>query len=294
MELEQLRTFASVADHRSFTKAAEALHLSQPAVTRQIAALEEDLGAKLLDRRIRRVTPTPAGAALYAHAARMLGLERDCRATVRDVERGVVGRLRMAASGTAATYLLPDLLGRFRGQHPDIDIQVTTCNSGAAARLTLEEQADAAVVMDFRPHPELKQIRAGRYALVAAMSPGHAFARARSVTVDRLAAEPLIVMQAGSNLRRLVDGLFHAHGAQPRITVEVDHLEAMKKMAAARLGLAIVPDLAMRGETTGLTVKSIAEARAKRHWSVLFRKDRQDAAVVRFLLDCLPRPPAKR
>lgn len=286
MELDQIRAFTAVVNHRSFTKAAEELHLSQPAVTRQIAALEQYLGARLLERRIRHVTPTAAGAVFHAHATRILSLESDCRTAVLAVERGTSGTLRVAASGTSATYLLPDLLGRFRARHPAIDIRVHTCSSGEAARLTVEEQADAAVVMDLQPHPDLKQILAGRYSLVAAMSPSHPLSRRSSIAMADLASEPLIVMLPGTNLRRLVDSLFHVLGSRPRIAVETDHLEAMKKMAGARLGVAIVPDLAVSGER-GLRVVPIRGARRTRHWSVICRKDRQQAAPIRFFLECV-------
>lgn len=290
MDLEQLRTFAAVVEHRSFTKAAEALHLSQPAVTRQIAALEGGLGAKLLDRRIRQISPTSAGKAVQTYADRILGLAQDCRKTVEAVERGVIGHLRVAASGTAATYLLPEILATFRARHPAIDISVHTCGSDAAARMVADDRADAAVVMDFRGHPELRQIRAGRYNLVTAMSPSHRLAARRSLTIADLAGEPLIVMLPGANLRRLVDGIFHSKGAVPNVTVEVDHLEAMKKMAAAQLGLAIVPDLVVRDDHDGLRVAPIRDARRpQRHWSVVYRKNRAESAAIRFFLDCLPR-----
>lgn len=289
MDIEQLQTFSSVVEHRSFTKAAETLHLSQPAVTRQIAALESAVGAKLLDRRIRQVTPTAAGMALQSYATRILGLARDCRLTVEAVERGVIGHLRVAASGTVATYVLPEILAKFRARHPAIDISVHTCGSDAAARMVADDRADAAVVMDFRGHADLRQTRAGRYTLVAAMSPGHRLADRRSLTIADLADEPLIVMLPGTNLRRLVDGIFHASGAVPNVTVEVDHLEAMKKMAAAQLGLAIVPDLVVHGDRDGLRIASIRGTRQpQRCWSVVYRKDRSESAALRFFLQCLP------
>lgn len=290
MELEQIRTFARVVEQRSFTKASSTLHLSQPAVTRQVAALEADLGARLLERRVRQVTPTAAGAALHAYALRILGLEQDCRAAVTAVEQGVSGHLRVAASGTAATYLLPDVLGRFRARHSAIDITVHTSSSDEAARMAVEDRVDAAVVMDFRGHPELNQVRAGRYALMAAMNADHRLAAQRSVSIEQLAAEPLIAMLPGANLRRLVDSLFHSHGAAPHVAAEVDHLEAMKKMAAARVGLAIVPDLAVNAARDGLKVVPIREASRHHHWSVLFRKGRAETVIIRFFLDCVKHP----
>ena len=290
MDMEQLQTFSAVVEHRSFTKAASALHLSQPAVTRQVAALEMALSAKLLDRRIRQVTPTAAGIAVQSYASRILGLAKDCRKTVEAVERGVIGHLRVAASGTAATYLLPSILAEFRNRHPAIDISVHTCGSDAAARMVADDSADAAVVMDFRGHPELKQIRAGRYNLVATMACSHRLASRRAVTIEDLTDEPLIVMLPGTNLRRLVDGIFHAKGAAPRITVEVDHLEAMKKMAAAQLGVAIVPDLVVKDDRDGVHIAPIRDTRRpQRYWSVVYRKNLTENTAIRFFLQCMPR-----
>ncbi len=289
MELQNLRTFAEVVDQRSFTRASATLHLSQPAVTRQIAALEQELETRLLERRIRRVTPTATGLVLYGYARRMAALAADCVAAVRDVERGVAGRLRVAASGTAATYLLPGPLGRFRASHPAIDLTVHVCSSAQAAQAVLEQSADVGVVMDFRPHPELKVHRAGAYSLTAVMAPGHRLAARRSVTIPELRNEPMIVMQQGANLRRLVDNLFQSRGAAPPVTMEVDHVEAMKMMAAAGLGVAIVPDVAVR-PSENLRVVPIRGGRGtRRHWSVLHRKGEAGAAVG-FFLDALARP----
>ena len=173
MELQQLRTFVSIVEHRSFTKASQALHLSQPAVTRQIHGLEQELGAPLLERRIRRVAVTPAGEVLEAYANRILSMVRDCRASVSQVQQGGVGRVSVATSGTAATYLLPPLLARFRALHPRIDLTVFTGGSQEAAQMVLDERVDLGVVMHLHAHRDLKATVGGSYRLVAAVSPAH-------------------------------------------------------------------------------------------------------------------------
>jgi len=286
MELQQLRTFVSIVEHRSFTKASQALHLSQPAVTRQIHGLEQELGAPLLERRIRRVAVTPAGEVLEAYANRILSMVRDCRASVSQVQQGGVGRVSVATSGTAATYLLPLLLARFRALHPRIDLTVFTGGSQEAAQMVLDERVDLGVVMHLHAHRDLKATVGGSYRLVAAVSPAHSLAGRRTVSINELIEQPLIVMQKGANLRAVVDNLFASKRAAPRVTIEVDHVEAMKKMAEANLGVAIVPDIAVEaGELRVLPIRGAAFT--QRRWSAIHRRNRTLTTAMRAFLEVL-------
>src|SRR5262245_17635114 len=135
MELRQLQVFARIAALGSITRAAEELYLTQPAVSRSLSALERELGTRLFDRLARRVVLTAAGHALLSYAEQMLQMAEGAARAVADVRSGDAGRLRLAASSTAATYVLPQVIGRFRDAHPNVELTVLTGGSADVAEM---------------------------------------------------------------------------------------------------------------------------------------------------------------
>ena len=146
MQLVQLEAFVTVARIGSFTQAADVLHLTQPAVTRQIASLELELQIKLFDRMGRHIQLTAAGEALIEYAQRMLQLEMDARQAVMDIRSGETGRLRIGASSALATYVLPDLLKSFRGVRPLVEISMHTGLSSQVIGMLRENAVDIGFV----------------------------------------------------------------------------------------------------------------------------------------------------
>jgi DNA-binding transcriptional LysR family regulator len=256
LELRQLETFARVAQLQSFTRAAEELALTQPAVTRQIAALERELHTRLLERMGRRVQVTAAGEALYAYAVQMLRLEQEAERAVADVVLGMAGRLAVGASSTTATYLLPPLLRRFREAYPGVELSVHTGVSAQVAERVLANEVDVGVVTGLREPSGLVEIPLAEFATGVVVYPEHPLAgRARSsgaaesgVGAAELAGSPLILMEEGTNLRTYVDRLLSAAGVEERVTMELDNVEAIKKMIEARLGISLLPLLSVGAE----------------------------------------------
>lgn len=250
MELRQLEAFVAVAAAQSFTRAADELSLTQPAVTRQILALEKELGTRLLDRLGRRVELTEAGRALHAYAGDMLRLADESRRVVADIAHGASGRLSIAASGTAATYLLPPILGRYRQCYPLVQLSLHTSPSARVAEQVAAGDFDVGIMMTLERRERLTTLPLGEYALAAILHPDHPLARSANhgVHPSALADYGFIAMQPGATLRRHVEQCFAEASVPLTVAMETDNVETIKKMVEARLGISVLPELAVTAE----------------------------------------------
>ncbi|HXT49351.1 MAG TPA: LysR family transcriptional regulator [Gemmatimonadaceae bacterium] len=240
LNLNALRIFAAVADAGGFTKASELLHLSQPAVSKAVQTLERDLAMPLLERGPRAIHLTDAGTALFARARELFAVERGAEEELRALRGLEGGRVRIGASTTIATYMLPPVLADFRTRHPAVKLTLVSANTRAIAALVLERRVDVALVegpvADARL--ELRRWRADE--LVVIVPAGHRLARRRSVQLAQLAAEPFIVRERGSGTRDVAERAFAAHGIHPPVALTLASTEAIKQAVAAGLGLAVV------------------------------------------------------
>lgn len=240
LNLHYVRIFAAVAEARSISRAASVVRISQPAVSKAISLLERQVGMPLLERQRRGVLLTPAGEALYAQARTILDAERSAEEELASLRGLETGTLRVGASTTIATYLLPELLATFHRAHPAIDLRVTSRNTREIARLLLARELDVALV-EGPVHEARIQTRDWREEeLVVIVAPGHPLAARRRVTAADLAGELHIIREAGSGTREVVEAALRRHAAVPRRTLEVGGTEAIKQTVAAGLGLAIV------------------------------------------------------
>ncbi len=262
MELRELEAFVTVAQQRNFTRAADKLSLTQPAVTRQVASLERELGTRLLDRMGRTVEVTEAGRALMEYATDILRKVDESKQAVSEISHGSHGRLSIGASSTAATYILPGLLYEFSEKHPNVQVSLQTGPSGRVAELIAGNSVDLGVVMDRISAPQLANVELGKYKLAAVVYQGHSLARSPGGTVlavhpRELSDVPLIVMQSGATLRRHVEQIFRESDARLSVLMETDNVETIKKMVQARVGVSIVPQIALEGAASGLVVRPL-------------------------------------
>jgi DNA-binding transcriptional LysR family regulator len=249
MDARRLEVFRAVAGQRSFTRAALELHLSQSAVSQQVAALESELGGPLFDRSRRRVRLTPAGAALLDRADALLGGFAEARRAVAAARGAVEGDLRVSASLTIGTYVLPAPLARLGRRHPALRLQVTIDNServvaalrsGAADVGFIEDEADRAGIA-------VTPVRDDELVLVAPA--GHRLAAFAEVPLEELAAEPVVVREPGSGTRRVAEQHLRAAGLETlRVAAELSHIEAIKAAVEAGLGVAILSRSTLRKE----------------------------------------------
>src|SRR6185503_14972012 len=189
MELRQLRTFVAVAEQRHFARAASLCNLSQPAVSHQIALLEGELGAKLLNRAARRVSLTVAGEVFLEEARRILAAVDRAHERMQEVARGAVGRIRLGATATPGLYMLPPLLAAYRKTHPTFDLQLEIGSTHAIAERVARNDLDMGILAGPLPTTDLQARQLSQDELVVIALPDSPLARARAVKPSQLEAE---------------------------------------------------------------------------------------------------------
>ncbi len=241
LNVNALRVFLAVVEQGGFTRASATLHLSQPAVSKAVRGLEQSVGMPLLERGPRSVHPTEAGLALLERARELFAVERTAEEelrALRGLERGV---LRVGASTTIATWLLPPILGAFQARHPGIALRVTSGNSRRVARSLAQRRLDVALVEGPVEDPrfEVEPWRDDDLMIIA--PPDHPLAkRGRRVSLAALAREPFVMRERGSGTREVAEAAFDAVGLVPSVALILDSTEAVKQAVAAGLGLAAV------------------------------------------------------
>jgi DNA-binding transcriptional LysR family regulator len=251
MDARRLEVFRAVARQRSFTRAALELHLSQSAVSQQVAALELELGGPLFDRSRRRVRLTPAGAALVDRADALLAGFAEARRAVAAARGAAEGDLRVSASLTVGNYLLPEALARLGRRHPALRLRVTVDNSERVVAALLSGAADVGFVEDEVERAGLTVAGALDDELVIVAPAAHRFAALAEVPPEELAAEPLITREAGSGTRRVAEQHLRSAGLAPetlRVAAELSQIETIKASVEAGLGVAILSRSTLRKE----------------------------------------------
>lgn len=248
MLLQQLITFARVVELGSFTRAGELLNLSQPAVTRQVAALEDEFGAPLLERSGRGIAVTPAGQVVYRYARRMASLAERARMDVLSLSHPERGQVSVAAVTTVGLFTLPTLLAGFRDRYPQVRFQVWSGRTDGVLDRLLEGHADVGLLSAPIAHPRLECIPLFDDPVVLVASPEVARALPDPLPLEQLAELDIILYQAPSRFRTLVEAAFEAAGAYPHIAMEFDSHEAVRSAALAGYGVAILPFEAVQEE----------------------------------------------
>lgn len=240
LNLHHLRIFTSVAEQGGFSRAAAALRLSQPAVSKSVRELEREVGAPLFERGGRTPRLTESGALLFARARELFAVERSAEEELR-VLRGLEGGvLRVGASTTVITYLLPPYLARFRAAHPDVVLKVASANTRDIARALLERRLDVALVEGPVEDARIQVVSWRDDELVVIGPPDHPLARRRRVALEELARESFIVRERGSGTRRVAERALNERGVTLRVGMQLASTEAIKQAVVAGLGLAIV------------------------------------------------------
>ena len=249
-DLRHLRTFAAVAERGSFSAAAQALGITQPAVSQQIQALEREIGEPLIDRSRRRVRLTERGEAVHRHAARMLALDEEFARELRSEDGELTGSLVVGSSTGLGEHLLPLLLGGFRREHPQVAVSLRVEATATVIQRVADRELELGVVGAELPHRSLVYEPFLTDRIVLAVPPGHRFA-GRSVSLEELCAEPLIVMQQGAGVRTVIEEELRRAGIRPRdlrVEMELGLQESAKAAVEAGYGVSFVSQLAVRRE----------------------------------------------
>lgn len=242
--LQYLSTFCAVVEAGSLNLAAERLHLSQPAVSKQVRALEAELGAQLLERSARGVELTPVGRQVYRLARRALAVEAGCRRVAETWRDPAAGRLVVGAGLTLTLFTLPPVIQAFRERVPAVRLELVTGDSRESLARLMAFEVDVALVTSPVPHPEVQAVPLFVDPLVVVAAPGTVL----PARIGELGGRSLISFRRGSGLRQYVDQVLESHGARPDVVMEFDSIEAIKTMAGLGLGLALLPLSAVREE----------------------------------------------
>jgi len=241
LNLHLLRLFATVAHTGSFSQAAELLHISQPAISKSVRDFEAQVGCRLLDRGPKGVRPTREGEALARHAKALFAAERAAEEELRALRGLHQGSLRIGASTTIATYMMPDHLGAFHRAHSAIELHIVSANTRAVADLMIGHEIEIALVEGPVEDHDLTSEPWRTDVMVLIAAPSHPFAAAAEpVTPEAITGEILIVREPGSGSRQVVADALAARSIKPGRTLEIGSTEAIKQVVAAGLGLAII------------------------------------------------------
>ena len=248
MEIDQLETFIAVATFGGFHRAAEALRVSQPAVSARIKALEESLGSTLFARSRNTLTLSDAGRILRPYAEQLLKTASVARQAVHELKPASGGPLQIAAELSISVYFLPDVLKHFQRAHPKVIIAIRPGHSKEVLEMVLNDEAEIGLARSLQhPMVETISLRDDPLLLVAHPTQGPT-TRARHAQLEQVAEWPLIFYERGSSDWTLTQGLFRRAGLVPNMAFEVDTIETAKRMVERGLGVSFLPQLAVGRE----------------------------------------------
>ncbi|MGI8550534.1 MAG: LysR family transcriptional regulator [Dehalococcoidia bacterium] len=289
MELGQLEAFVQVAALRSFSKAAEVLFLTQPSVTARIQTLEKELGEEVFERTGRSVRLSDAGATFLIYAERVLKDVQEGRDALESLRNSDFGNLRIGSALTISAYVLPRILKSFRARFPGVSVSVRTGRSDHVMELVLGDEVQIGLVRALM-HPELESIHLYDDEVVLVTDPSHPFADGRSAPIEAVGSQPLIFFDKGSSYYGLIHGYFREAGIVPVHAMELDSMEATKKMVEEGLGIAILPRVSVeRDLKLGLLVEVAITGMPplKRPIAFIYRRNRKHARTVTAFIELL-------
>ncbi|MFQ5477606.1 MAG: LysR substrate-binding domain-containing protein, partial [Candidatus Binatia bacterium] len=296
MNIDCLETFLEVARLESFTKAAGVRHLTQPAVSRQVQRLEEELGVKLFVQTGRRVRLSAEGELLVEEGARVISRIHGVRTALEELTGLQRGELRVGASSTPGMYMLPGLLAEFRGEHPGVELRYELSNSRAIESMVLRNDLELGFVGEQlgTDYTASEAFADDRIRLV--VSPAHPLARRRSVSLGELLSDHYVAREAGSATRRAFEEWLAQRGKRWQPFLELGSVEAVKQAVAAGLGIGAVSGIAVEWEVEAgrLALLRIEKMELARKLFVLYRKDRRLSPAANAFLTMARRTASRR
>jgi len=259
MNFEQLRGFYAVAEEGSFTKAAKKLFLTQPAISLQVRALEEELEEQLFKRTGKSVYLTQAGEILKIHVKSIFDSLEDAKTQVSELQGLLRGRLVIGCSDTITIYILAPILQAYNKQYPKVEIAIRNKTSLEVAELVLTGMVDFGIVTLPIKNSQLHSEVLFRCADVAICSSEHPLAERESISLAELSQYPLLLLEPGSNSRSLLEKAFSACNVPLSPAMDLGSIDVIKKMVSISLGVSIVPEFALRSEEEGLVALTIDE-----------------------------------
>ncbi|MBF0177178.1 MAG: LysR family transcriptional regulator [Magnetococcales bacterium] len=281
----RLRVFHAVAKHLSFTRAAEELNLTQPAVTFQIRQLEEHFNTRLFDRHHNRITLTDAGVTVFTYAERILELYRETEKAINEMTGVTRGLVKLGASTTIGEYLLPRIMSGYNKKFPGVQIRLTVHNT----RLVIRKLEDATIDVGMVEGPVKNKNMSVRACtedeLVVIIPPGHPLAQNEEIPIHLLKEYPFVSREEGSGTRAVITEFFEKAGLpyeQLDLVLELGSTEAVKEAVEGGVGFSIVSSVALRKELIlrSLTTRRIKGVPMKRKINFVYQKQKFRSKAV--------------
>ncbi|NHV26403.1 LysR family transcriptional regulator [Burkholderia sp. D-99] len=274
MNFTHLAAFYAVVETGSVTAASERLHVSQPALTREIRELEERLGATLFDRMPRGMRPTEAGRLLAEYAAQIFSLADLAEAAVGEFAGLARGQLGIGSSRTIGVYLLPAVLNEFRTRYPGITVDLRISNSEDIENAVLASECQIGMIEGPYDTAAFDAAVIGRDALIAVTAPTHPLARKRQLTADAIGQAELVMREPGSGTRTVVEQAYAQRGLTLAPKLSVGSAEAIKQLLRLGNAIAWVSRSTVSEElSSGVLVQlSVKDLKIERNLSMIWRK----------------------
>lgn len=284
MDFDQMRAVVEVARLRSFSRAADTLGLTQPAISAQVRLIEEEMGCRLFDRLGRNVYLTQPGTVLLEYAKRMLELRREAVEAVSDLRRPSA-RLTIGATESICLYVLPPVLKEFQAKNPTVAISIFRHNTDRVMRKLLEHVLDVGFISLPTEHPDLKIEPVMRDRWVAALPWSHPLAARDSLVLEDLLDSPFILPEAG-HTRAELDRMLLPYRKRVRVVFEASGIELIKRLVASGMGVTIIGESYSKEEaaTGKLKVVPLRGMGFSREIGVAIRKDEQLSPVASELI----------
>jgi DNA-binding transcriptional LysR family regulator len=289
LNLNHLAIFDAVAAEKNISRGAAKLMISQPAVSKQLATLERSLGVTLFERLPRGVRLTPDGELLAQYARQIFNLRDEAELALASARGLTRGRLRIGTSTTIATYLLPEVIVRFKRKYPHVQTPLDVTRSANVERRLLDGEIDLGLVELFSGETSLDAELFFTDDLVPIARRGHLLSWKRSITPDQLLREPFILRDTGSDTKSFVERVLTQKGLAPKAAMSLGSTEAIKQAVAAGLGVAIVSHLSIELELTAkrLAILPVRGLSIRRPFYRLLRKTNPTSPATRAFLEVL-------
>jgi DNA-binding transcriptional LysR family regulator len=292
MDLWQLRVYCKVVELKSFSKAGEAVHLSQPTVSSHIKDLEEHFATRLIDRMSRQVLPTKAGELLYDYARRLLALRDKAESAMAEFSGKMKGRIAIGGSTIPAGYLLPKIVGLFSNTYPDVRISLAAGDTSEILAKTVSGHIEMSIVGAISQDKKLQQAPLINDQMVLVVPRDHKWAARKQINLQDLIKEPFILREQGSGTLKSLDQALQMKGlnvADLNIIAEMGSTEAVRQAIKSNVGISILSAIAVSEECRSGHLKSLTinDLDLKRNFYLTTHRQRSPSPLCRTFIDFL-------
>lgn len=286
MDFDQLEIFLEVARLSSFSRAAEKRFRTQPAISSQIRGLEEEVGARLLDRSGGRVSLTAAGKLFFKYAEETIEHRKTILTEIAETERVPRGEIVVGANEGTCLHILPEVFAQFKRDYPNVSVSIKRSNYAKILESVIENAVDFGVVSLPVNDNRLEAQMIHRDHLVVITAPAHALASKKTTSVAEVANYPLVLPKLG-HTRDALDELFYDHHVKPNIAMELDSSELLKRFVAAGVGVGFIARSNIEEDirAKALAAITLADVQIRRDLALVFRKDKSLSRAARAFMD---------